>query len=66
MQGKIETKSENSEKPKFPFQVEGIFGGVPDMGMRFQTWGYESPKWNSSLLDFRLSLDTDEIPPMLI
>ena len=89
-------KLENSEKPKFPFQVEGTFGGVPDMGMGFQTWGwgswhgdgvpdmggipdmgvkfltwggvsdmegwgswhggvglgYESPKWNSSLLDF--------------
>ena len=22
------------------------------MGMGFQTWRYESPKWNSSLLDF--------------
>ena len=33
---------ENSEKPKFPFQVEGTFGGVPDMGMGFQTWGWDS------------------------
>ena len=32
--------SEKSEKPKFPFQVEGTFGGVPDMGMGFQTWGW--------------------------
>ena len=27
------------ENPKFPFQAEGTFDGVPDMGMGFQTRG---------------------------
>ena len=39
---------ENSENPKFLFQVEGTFGGVPDMGMGFQTWGWgSSQRWGS-------------------
>ena len=32
----------NSEKPKFPFQVEGTFDGVGALGMGFQTWGWGS------------------------
>ena len=37
---RLKRTSENLEKTKIPFQVEGIFGGVPDMGMGFQTWGW--------------------------
>ena len=48
MRGKIETNIRKLGKTKFPFQVEGTFGGVPDMGMGFQTGGWGSSQgWGS-------------------